>query len=234
MFKDTKAMLYYLFLDHRSSILIFWGIFIGSILAILTITTAADTSVMVVSPSLPILIFCGIAGFVMVKESLPFCIKMGMTRKSFLTSVFLFNILLAAGISIIQAFVNALFRLVIDITSTQVRIFSTIEATTMNSTWYNQLLFDCILCFFLLSAGLLLGSVFYRTGLIGGASVIAFLFGLFLFSTTRDWIVELFVKINDSFQVTPNLGTISVLAVLTVIPTWLLLRKASTISYNVR
>lgn len=228
MLKDMKAVLYYLAVDMRFSFMVFWSILLLSLTAMFLIVLSFDTN-MVVSTSMAIYIFCGITGFLTTKETFPYCIKFGATRNQYLLSVLIYCAVVAVVFSTVHVIIKSIFdRLVSIAASGSFLTYHTVEMTTLANTWYNQLFIDLIICFLLLSIGFLLGTIFYRLGLIGGFGTLALLAIALLLPTTRDFLLDALVDM-EGWKIGLNFSLLVAVALLAFLPNWGMLRKASTL-----
>jgi ABC-2 type transport system permease protein len=85
-----------------------------------------------------------------------------------------------------------------------------------------------LICFMLLSIGFLLSSIFYRFGIVGGLGSIAILGLGIILPQTRNWLIDLFVSTNQ-VGVDISLLPMILISLIVILPTWGLLRKASTV-----
>ncbi|WP_096155646.1 MULTISPECIES: hypothetical protein [Bacillus] len=231
MLRDLKAILYFFAIDMRFSFSIFWTIFIASSFFLLAISYSFSVN-MVVSISVATYVFCGIAGFLQTKITFPYSIKFGFTRTRYVLGNLVFNVLLAVTMSVIHLLVNSLLNGATSILqTTSFSILTTVEGTTLANTWYNHMLVDIVLCSLFYSVCLLLGSVFYRLGLAGGLMLVALVTVTIFFPETRNVLVEQFVAMdNGSIQLSLPFTLLITVIVLSALPVWLMLRKASTIA----
>jgi hypothetical protein len=233
MLNEMKAVLYYLAVDIRYSFMVFWSILILSLTAMFIIVLSFDTR-MIVTTSMAIYIFCGITGFLTTKETFPYCIKFGATRTQYLLSVLIYCAGVAAVFSIVHVFVQGIFNSLVQAsTSGRFLTYHTVQATTLANTWYNQLLVDLIICFLLLSLGFLLGSTFYRFGLIGGFGTLAALAIIIILPYTRSFLIDALVNM-EGWKLGINFLMLVGVALLAYLPNWGMLRKASTVPGETR
>ncbi len=90
-----------------------------------------------------IFVYCGFSGYLTVKDTFPFMIKMGSTRTAFVVSVIVFNLILAFIMSGISTFLTKLisfFNETFD--NNNLSMYATTQLTSINDTWYNTLLLD--------------------------------------------------------------------------------------------
>ncbi|QFT87375.1 hypothetical protein FIU87_01810 [Bacillus sp. THAF10] len=228
MLKDMQAIIYYLTVDMRFSFKVFWSILLLSMSASFLIVLSFDT-MMVFTPSLAIYIFCAITGFITTKETFPYCIKLGATRSQYTISVLTFSAMVAVVFSVMNTVIQALFKgLTTIVSADKFLTFHTVEGTTLAQTWYNQILVDSVICFLFLSIGFVIGSTFYRLGLVGGLSTLALLAILFFVPYTRAAIMDFIVNM-EGVKAGVNFFAILTIALFSYLPNWGMLRNASTL-----
>ncbi len=229
MRNDMKAILYYLTIDHKQAFFIFWSIFILSATFLLGLSVAFSID-MTVSISASTYIFCGIAGFQLTRITFPYSIKFGLTRTRYVIGIAVFCLLLGFIMSLSHVVVTyVLYGLTDIIGASTYSLITTLEATSLAFTWYNMLLVDAVICSFIYSVALLIGTVFYRLGLFGGFVAVALLVVNIFIPTSRNWLIDTFVSVASG-QVQLNIPFLMVIltTLLLFIPIWLILRKAST------
>src|SRR5690625_3667640 len=111
MNNQLKGLLYYFQTHMKRSFLIFWSILLG--ITIVTLIAAYilrnEDGVMTITFTMPMYFFCAIYGFVIVKQWIPYFIKIGATRK---------NIFL--GLGIFFAGVTSIFSLMATILQSEI------------------------------------------------------------------------------------------------------------------
>ncbi|MFD1019386.1 hypothetical protein [Thalassobacillus hwangdonensis] len=223
MFNDLKAMLYFLTTDFRFGLTIFWSIFLASTGVLYLLTFSFNDVTIIVSSSLAIYIYCGISGFLMTKETLPFCLKMGTTRNRYFSGVIVFNLILGA----FMAFISSTLSLVVGMTEqSNLQLMTAIDATSLSPGWFNQFWLETLICFLFLSIGFMFSAIFYRTGLVGGLSVIGIVVIAILLPDLREQFLDFFLEFSES-GITIHYVSLFIAALLAMIPTWLLLNRAS-------
>jgi len=212
MKRQIQGSLYYLSTDIRYSLAIFW-IILGSLLLLTVMADwifGGEEVTFSFNLSFPIYIFAGIAGFLTVKGVFTYLIKMGVTRRS----LFISTVVYFLGLSLLNAFIANLLEF---ITTFMVRsnvgnIFIITDGDIdyeMNhladllatNTWFTRIIIDTSISFFLLSAFLVLGLIFYRYGLIGGFSFVGLFIFTIIFGVTNGWLIDFFVHIFSDFSI---------------------------------
>ncbi|MBP1948117.1 hypothetical protein [Virgibacillus litoralis] len=197
MGRQLKGLLYFFITDIRYSLLIFWTILLSILvvsLAFAYFLTDVENGMMILSLTGPMYVYCGILGFLTVKESIPFSIKMGATRKSVFVSLGIFflaiSLFMSTAASILQEIVKVLAEM------TGVDTFSFLHlAYFVDNTWYTRILIDTSVMFFFLALMFVVGLIFFRYGLAGGGSFLGVLVVLLLISIAKGWIVDFFINL---------------------------------------
>lgn len=228
--RNSKALLGFFALDIRLSVLIFWSIFLASMIPLVGISLSTGGQVGV-SSSMAVAIFCAISGFVMTKETFPFSIRMGSTRHEYVISVLIFSVLLAAFMSGINWAFIQFSAWMIDLAGLNNISFIVLsDFLASHVAWYGQFVFDFMLCLLVFILGFFLSSVLHRFGMIGGLITIAFVFIAMFVSTIRTVIIDLLIvteRTAESLNVSiNNIGILGIIVVLAAL-VWILLKNAS-------
>src|SRR5690625_4751006 len=95
---QIKGLFYFYFTNMRHSMIIFWSILLATV--ILTFVASyllrGTDGVMMITLTAPIYVYFSIYGYIVVKNWLPFIIKIGATRKNIFLSFALYFIVLTA------------------------------------------------------------------------------------------------------------------------------------------
>lgn len=204
MNKELQGSLYYLFSNLRFSLLVFWGILMGVLVISLVSAFLIEDSHVSFNLSFPIYIFSGIFGYWIVKNAIPYLIKMGVTRKIIFVAIGIFGICLGLINSLIS---NVLDKIVSLISSSGVlnsslsfsvdgneQFINHIGQLVSNDGWLVRVMIDTSISFFLFGCLFIGGLIFYKFGVVGGLAsfVVGFLF--FLYAGNAGWL-ESFVKL---------------------------------------
>ncbi|OLO39129.1 hypothetical protein BTR23_08680 [Alkalihalophilus pseudofirmus] len=228
MLKELKGNLSFFVYDHRYSVTIFWSVLLLSSVVFFVIAALNSDMYVGFSMSFAVFLFCAISGFLMTKETFPFLIKLGSTRNQYVFSALVFNLILATFMSALAVIVNQLSIAMKSLTNVDnFNHFMVLEGTTIAATWYNELLFNIIICFLLLQVGFMMSSLFYRLGLVGGFSGIVMFALILIIPTTRNILLDIFVGTNGTY-IDINYISIILLSILAMLPNWLLLKDAPT------
>ncbi|MGM8213748.1 hypothetical protein ACLIBH_13325 [Virgibacillus sp. W0430] len=243
MDRQIKGSLYYLTTHVMYSLKIFWII----LLSILVVTIAFElvfvkdtTSVIVFNLAFPIYVFAAIVGQLTVKGYIPFLIKMGSTRKNLFTSIGIhfisiaaFNALFANTIHSIVTYMYKFFggnsvsnnaRSMFIISDGEQSFSFNHLAYFVQDTWMTRFVIDTSVSFFLLTAGFILGLVFFRYKLIGGFSFIGVIGLLFIIGMADGWLWDFLVTIFQNFSIIFFVQLVGVAFVLYIL-SFLLLRR---------
>lgn len=230
MSRNSKALLGFFALDFRFSILVFWSIFLASIIPLLILSFSIDGR-MIISSSMAVAIFCAVSGFVITKETFPFSIRMGSTRHEYVLSALIFSVLLAVFMSVLNLAVVQISVWITDLAGwDNISFIIVADFLTSNVTWYTQFGFDFMICLLVFMLGFFLSSVFHRFGMIGGLTTLTLFFMVMFVSTIRSEVIDLLIvteRTAESLNVSlNNMGILGIIIVLAVL-IWIVLKNAS-------
>src|SRR5690625_4780644 len=159
MARQIKGLLYFFIADVRYSLKVFWIILMGVLVVSLTVAyflTNVENGMMSFTLTAPMYVYCAILGFLTVKESVPFSIKMGATRKNIFISLGLFFL----GLSLIKAVAASIIQILVDLLNEKARIdtdmFMHLTYFT-DDTWYTSIYIDTSIMFLSFSALFVIG-----------------------------------------------------------------------------
>ncbi|TDL75926.1 hypothetical protein [Peribacillus frigoritolerans] len=172
MIRQCRGILLFEVLDIRNSLTIFWAILISCMALSFGIQLTIGGN-LTVSSSAAVYIFSAIAGFMTVKETYPFSIKRGATRKNYYVATILFLLMLAMFL----AAAHTLLIMVLEgmgsmMVNENFKIQYMAKFLGHENLYLVNFFIDGAIRFFLLSGFFLLGSLFYRFGLLGGYAAI--------------------------------------------------------------
>src|SRR5690625_4099451 len=199
MGRQIKGLLYFNFTDARYPMTIFWTILMGILVISLTIAYMMkniEGSFMTFSLTGPMYVYCAILGFLTVKDSIPFSLKRGATRKNIFISLVTFFI----GISIAMTTVGSTLQVIVDLFVQKIGVDNFMflhVAYFTGDTWINRIFIDLTIMFFLFSFMFVLSLLFYRYGLLVGSAFIGLLFILILTGFAQGWLTEFLVAQLD-------------------------------------
>ncbi|WP_099157597.1 hypothetical protein [Virgibacillus ndiopensis] len=233
MGRQIKGLLYFFVTDMRRSFFIFWSILL--ITMVITIIGGyllinVEDGAMYFMPSSALYIYCAIFGFVLVKEGIPFSIKMGATRKNLYMALGLFFFGLALVESILVSTVHSIIKGII--TAFSIDSYNLVHSSMMmTDTWLNRVIIDTSFMFFLLSGMFVIGLLFYKYGLLGGGSVVGILVVLLLLGLAKGWVYTFFINIYHSLDMALFYQILLIGIVLYGV-SWFLLRRITIVNTN--
>lgn len=212
MGRELQGVLYYYLTNVRHAFLIFWlvivAIFILSI--VLDALVGGDDMTIHFNLSFPIYIFAAALGFIVVKSTLPYLIKMGATRKI----IYIGTVIFFIGFSSINALLaNALNWLLRKLTKSEIGggfIYTNGEQTTTfnhiadfleRDNFLYQIIVDLSLSFFFITVFFIIGLMFYRFGLLGGFLFVGVIAFTFIYGMADGWLAEFFIDIFSDFTI---------------------------------
>lgn len=140
----------------------------------------------------PMYVYCAILGFLTVKESIPFSLKRGATRKNIFISLGTFFL----GISIAMTTVGSTLQVMVNLFTKQIGVDNFMflhVAYFTNDTWINRVFIDLTIMWFLFSFMFLLGLLFYRYGLLVVGAFMGFLLVIVLTGFAKGWLTDFLV-----------------------------------------
>ena len=212
MGQELQGVLYYYLTNVRHAFLIFWlvivAIFILSI--VLDALVGGENMTIHFNLSFPIYIFAAALGFIVVKSTLPYLIKMGATRKIIYIGTVIFFIVFS---SINALLANALNWLLRKLTKSEIGggfIYTNGEQTTTfnhiadfleRDNFLYQIIVDLSLSFFFITVFFIIGLMFYRFGLLGGFLFVGVIAFTFIYGMADGWLAEFFIDIFSDFTI---------------------------------
>ncbi len=212
MGRELQGVLYYYLTNVRHAFLIFWlvivAIFILSI--VLDALVGGENMTIHFNLSFPIYIFAAALGFIVVKSTLPYLIKMGATRKIIYIGTVIFFIVFS---SINALLANALNWLLRKLTKSEIGggfIYTNGEQTTTfnhiadfleRDNFLYQIIVDLSLSFFFITVFFIIGLMFYRFGLLGGFLFVGVIAFTFIYGMADGWLAEFFIDIFSDFTI---------------------------------
>ncbi|MFD2628829.1 hypothetical protein [Oceanobacillus kapialis] len=202
MGRQLTGLLYFYSSNYRDSLKIFWTILLSILIVTLSISyflLNVEGAKMAFSFTAPMYVYCGIIGFISVKDVIPFAIKVGATRKNLYLGLAIFFLLLSVG----KAFAGSIIQILIINLGELVGInnFEFLHlAYFMEDTWYTRFIIDAAIMFFCLTLFFLLGLLFYRFGFAGAGSVLGLLLVGMLFAVAKGWAWDFMVHVAETFD----------------------------------
>lgn len=197
MGRQINGLLYFFITDLRYSLMIFWTILLSILIVSLTfayfLLSVEDGGFYFGFP-FALYIYIAIMGFQTVKQSIPFALKLGATRKNLFISLGLFFLGLAIAKAIIANIIQSLTLKFTDVTG--IHTFEFIHPVDLlEDTWMNRVIIDSSIMFFLLALMFIIGLLFYKYGLAGGGTVIGIATVVLLVGIAQGWVIDFFIKL---------------------------------------
>lgn len=203
MVTQLKGSLYYLFSSLRFSLLVFWSI-LGGVLVISFITDLLMTnSRFSFNLSFPTYIFAAIFGFWMIKNVIPFLIKMGATRKAIFLSIGIFGIVLSVLNAMLSNTASKIIAVLYSTNSLNHSITLTVDGNEQffnhigdflgDNSWLTRVVIDSSISFFFFGCLFVGGLIFYKYGVVGGMIFFALGFIAMIYAGHAG-VLETFVK----------------------------------------
>lgn len=226
-----KGLLYFYMTENRFSLTVFWIVLLSSMFLSMGIDFVLlkndINSQMIFALPMALYVYCGIIGFLTVKENIPFSIKIGSTRRNIFFSLGIFFI----GISIAMALFSNTIQGVIEhfYKRSNYQGFKFVHlADIINDSWGMRVLVDASFMFFLFSFFFLIGLMFYKYGLLGGGSFVAILVLFLITGFSAGWLDEFIIKQVEQLSAL-WFGKLSIVTIILYALTWFLLRRITTV-----
>lgn len=208
---QLRGALYYYVVSIKYTLMIFWMILGGILLLSLAsqwIFGNGETNVYF-SFSAPIYIFSGILAFWVVKNIIPYLIRLGSTR---------LNVFIATGIALgLVVIFNALLsNLLSTITMAMYGDFTgnTVVVTGQNgsvgfnhigeligeNTWWSRFFIDLSVQLFFMSLSFIFGVIFYRYKLLGGGAILGVMLFILIYSISAGWLTDFALDLINNFS----------------------------------
>jgi len=188
-----KGSFYVLFQSYKKQIMIFWSILFSIILFTLFLDNFFGQNISIaISVSIPVYIFYGIMAAKLLNKTLPYFLKLGLSRLQYMFNVGLFFICW----SLVGAFINACaYKIITNVTN--IFIIHPILLINTSPSFLQLMILDIVLLLFFLTSGLLLNVVFYRLGTLGGFSFIGLLVLIPIVTIIFKWYSPLFDLLSN-------------------------------------
>src|SRR5690625_4887117 len=177
MNNQLKGLLYYFQTHMKRSFLIFWSILLG--ITIVTLIAAYilrnEDGVMTITLTMPMYFFCAIYGFVIVKQWIPYFIKIGATRKNIFLGLGIFFAGVASIYSLMATILQSAISFLVD--KLTIDIFSFIHLSMVfEDTWYIRFIIDFTVMLVSFTFSYVVAFLFYNSVLLLSRLVIGALF----------------------------------------------------------
>lgn len=230
MNKQIKGLLYFYVTHTRHSFIIFWSILLGILLLTLTFSFLLNDQggFMTLSLTGPMYVYCGIYGFIIVKNWIPFFIKLGATRKNILISLGIFFMGVALVYSAIGTALQSFVTMITE--KVDLSVFSFLHLSYFfTDTWYTRLLIDATIMMFSFTLLFILGLLFYKYGLAIGGSVLGIVFVTMLLGTFQGWLSNFVIELFSDANLT-LFWQLGLVAIVLYFAAWFFMRKITIVN----
>lgn len=230
--KEIRAVLQLHWIDTRLSFTIFWSILTAVTIISLVISLSLTEGNMVIGGAPAIYIYLAIHSFINVRETFPFALGMGSTRRNYHIGTFIAFAVLAAVTALIQAayhYLGGMLFKAFDVAGEKTDAFINFWKFTGESLPASATLWlDFMIAFLILTVVNLFSSIQFRFGKLVSLS----LSGLLALTIITPRINEIWVDLFRYFM-KPNWFTllslwVPVISVLAFGISWILMRKSSS------
>lgn len=225
-----KGSLYIFFQSYKKQNIVFWIILLSIILfSFLIDATFGDNVQLFLTISIPVYIFFSILGSKVLNKTMPYFLKLGLSRNQYATHVGLFFVALSlVGAFLIACIQKGIFYLSDTLTLHDLIIFHPVYFFDKTQPFLLTFAIDFAILLFSLTSGLLINVFFYRLGIIGGYSFIGILILVPIVGITLNWYEPLFTFLSDITFIT-MCGSILFITILLYTTITASLRNASAI-----
>ena len=204
MGRQIRGLLYFFITHQRYSLMIFWTILLSILVVSLSFSyflLDVEDGAFYFGFAFAVYFYCAILGFMTVKESIPFSLKMGATRKNMFISIGLFFLSIAFAKAVVASTLQEITLLFTE--ATNLHTFSFLHlASFLQDTWLNRVIIDTAIMFFLSAIMFIIGLLFYKYGLAGGGTVAGAFIVLLLLGIAQGWIIDFFIDLFSDIELT--------------------------------
>lgn len=234
MSRQFKASLYYLMLDVRYPLTIFWIVLLAIVFVLITLQTIFAKDVVQVSFSLsvPIIVFASVIGFLTVKRSVPYIVRMGATRNCVFVTVFIYFFSLILFNSVVAFLINQLIAKILGKEIVQIIIATTESGSTpihhlaqfLGDSPFYQIVVDSTLALLATAVMFFIGLVFYRFSLVGGFILLGTGFIMFMISAATGVFEKVVIYIFENYNLMLYLNFF-ILSIMIYLISYLLIKR---------
>lgn len=232
MSRQIKGLLYFFTVHIRRPFFIFWGLVLGFLVLNFIIASLFITGTngeMVMSLSFAVYIYSAFFSFHLVKQAIPFVLKMGATRKNLFFGLSMFLIGLAVLQAIIANVIQSLCNLIVEQFSIDGVGFMSF-AKLLDNRWITGFTIDATIIFFIMSVMIMLGLLFYKYGLTGGGGIIALVLIIVIFGFAEGFLKDFVMNIFQSFNLV-FFFELAGIGVLLYLLSWIFIRRITIESH---
>lgn len=231
MTRQMKGLLYFYITDIRFSLTVFWTVLLSSLFVSMLIDYFLLKNVsegfMAFSLPMALYVYCGILGFLTVKQAIPFSIKIGSTRKNIFISLGLFFLSFSFVMSVFVNSIQSLVEFFHSKMGNETFLFIHFANLTTD-TYLTRVLIDTSLMFFLLSFFFLVGLTFYKYGLIGGGALVGTIVIVIISGFAEGWLTNFLINLYETLN-TITFWKLTCIALVIYSITWMFIRKITIV-----
>lgn len=203
MNRQIKGLLYFYATNVRYSFIIFWSILLSFLVISLAISYfLLDVEDAWFSFGFPFATYfsAGIIGFLTVKETIPFALKVGAIRRNifFATGLYFFGYALL--LALISSSIQSVIQFIVDATNLHSFLFLHPSLIIGDDNWITRILIDTSVMFLLLSLMYLAGLLFYKGGVLVGGIFLGVLGILLLLGITLGWLIDAVIELYHTID----------------------------------
>lgn len=230
MFKELRANLYFFMIDVKHTMTVYFITYTASFILFYFLVLLFTENIKIdFILSMPMYIFMGILGFVSIKESFPFTLKLGSTRSGYVLSSLLFAFFISVTMTVISYLLHQLFKFLLSITETKnISFIHPSQLTSGSANMVNEMGLDILLNLILIAIGFMLGAFFYKYGLAGVLTAILAIVLLFIIPPIHNGFVD-FLFTFESHKININYAGVLLITLVCYLISGVVLRRASYI-----
>lgn len=229
--KQMKGLLYFLMTNFRYNLVIFWSILTGILLISLFISYLllnVDDAVFGFGFPFATYFQAGIFGFIIVKEIIPYALKLGAVRRNVYFTIGLFFLGVAVLQSVIANTLQSLIEIFADAAGLHPFMFIHPVMLLSDNNWLTRAVIDISFIFLLLVVFFILGLLFYRGGMLVGGGFAGVVFILLLLGLALGWITDYFIELYYTIDLM-FFGQLFLIAIVLYAISYLLIRRITTV-----
>lgn len=224
-----KGSLYVFFQSYKKKNIIFWSILFSIIFLSYFIDSFFGEYIsFTMTISIPVYIYYGIMASKILNRTMPYFLKLGLSRIQYVLHIGLFFLALSIAGAFIIACTHEIITFYSKIFDINIFIIHPILLFDTTQPFFLTFALDFVLLLFCLISGLLLNVVFYRFGTIGGYSFTGALALIPIVMVTFQWYTPLFEMLSKASFVAILSGLLLMIILLYTVITGAL-RNASAI-----
>lgn len=207
---QLKGSLLYLLADVRRLLIIFWSLLMGLLIVSLILNIVFyKEGVITFQLSIPLYFLSAVLGQMIVKNTIPYLVKMGSTRMNIFKTIGAHFFIVALFNAILASTVYSLTTFLFGNNTDFFTIYGGGETISFNhlaeffvNNWGTRILIDLSIMFFLFVCGFIIGLIFYRFGLAVGIGFIAIAIFTFIIGMVQEWLLKFFILIFSDMTLT--------------------------------